>query len=243
MMFTAHPMTRPLFRAPLFAMLLSGFLSVLPLPGTTPLVQARTQQAAARKPAAQPDSVRVEIVTSMGRIIVAVDRKRAPKTAANFLTYVDDGRFDGTDFYRAARSKARPGTGYIQGGIRTNLRRALPPVAHERTDQTGIRHLDATISMARGSSVDTAKGNFFITVGPTPHMDARGEYAGYAAFGRVVGGMDVVKRILALPSGGGTGPMKGQMILKPVTLLRAKRLDGMPQPSKYPKAWKLWEKQ
>ncbi|MPT48467.1 MAG: peptidylprolyl isomerase [Sphingobium sp.] len=198
-----------------------------------------TTQAATRP---EPDIVRVELVTGMGSITVAVDRKRAPKTADNFLTYVDDGRFDGTDFYRAARSKARPGTGYVQGGIRTNLRRSLPPIAHERTDVTGITHLDATISMARGNSVDTAKGNFFITVGPTPHMDARGDYAGYAAFGRVVSGMDVVKRILAQPSGGGVGPMKGQMILKPVILIRAKRLNGTPHPSKYPKAWLLWEK-
>ena len=81
---------------------------------------------------------------------------------------------------------------------------------------TGLRHLDATVSMARGDSPSSAGGNFVLTVGPTPQMDARPGYPGYAAFGRVVGGMDLVKRILALPSGGGMDAMKGQMILRPV---------------------------
>lgn len=189
-----------------------------------------------------PGYVRVELATSMGSIIVAVDTKRAPRTSANFLSYVDDGRLNGTSFYRAARRKAEPKLGYIQGGIRTNLRRALPPIPLEPTSMTGIRHLDATLSMARQDRPDSATGNFFLTVGATPHMDASGAYQGYAAFGRVVAGMDVVKRILALPSGGGEGVMKGQMILKPVTLIRAKRLDGAPRPSGRPKAWLLWEK-
>jgi len=191
---------------------------------------------------AMPGHVRVELITSMGSIIVAVDTRRAPITSTNFLTYVDDGRLDGTSFYRAARRKADPKLGYIQGGIRTNLRRAIPPIPLEPTSVTGITHLDATLSMARQDRPHSATGNFFLTVGPTPYMDASGSYQGYAAFGRVVAGMDVVKRILALPSGGGEGPMKGQMILKPVTLIRAKRLDGAPKPSGRPKAWLLWEK-
>jgi len=204
------------------------------------LLLLRPLPALAQPPA--PDLVRVELVTSMGRITVAVDTRRAPGTSANFLAYVDDGRFDGTSFYRAARRKADPKLGYIQGGIRTNLRRALPPIPLEPTDETGIRHLDATLSMARQDRPDSATGNFILTVGPTPYMDASGDYRGYAAFGRVVAGMDVVKRILALPSGGGEGPMKGQMILKPVTLIHARRLDGTPRPSGRPKAWLLWEK-
>lgn len=188
-----------------------------------------------------PERVRVELATSLGKIIVALDTRRAPKTSANFLAYVDDGRFDGTAFYRAARSRRAPSYGYVQGGIGTDVRRALPPVAHERTDKTGIRHLDATISMARGGAPGSAMGNFFITVGATPFMDASGEYPGYAAFGHVVGGMDVVKRILALPTGGGTGAMKGQMIDAPVTIIRARRLDGEPKPTARAKAWLLWK--
>ncbi|NWK96816.1 peptidylprolyl isomerase [Sphingobium lactosutens] len=180
---------------------------------------------------------RVAIETSVGTIIVAVDQKRAPRTSANFLTYVDDGRFDGVTFYRAARRKSDPKYGLIQGGIDTDARRSLPPIPHEPTTQTGIRHLDATLSMARPNRPNSAMGNFFITIGPTPNMDARGDYIGYAAFGHVVAGMDVVKKILAVPTCCGSGPMRGQMIVKPIAIIRAKRLDGTPRPSRGVKPW------
>lgn len=189
-----------------------------------------------------PATVRVRLVTSAGAITLALDARRAPRTTANFLAYVDDGRFDGTSFYRAARSARAPGTGYVQGGIRTDIRRALPPVVHEPTTLTGIRHASATISMARGGPPGSAMGNFFITVGATPFMDATADSPGYAAFGTVSGGMDVVRRILALPTGGGTGPMRGQMILRPVTLIRAERLDGRARPTGRAKPWLLWAK-
>lgn len=189
-----------------------------------------------------PGYARVLLETTKGKIVVAVDLKRAPRTSRNFLAYVDDGRLDGTEFYRAARRNANPKLGYIQGGIRTNLRRALPPVAHEPTNITGINHLDATISMARNDRLGSATGNFFLTVGATPYMDAHPGYAGYAAFGRVVAGMDVVKRILAVPTSGGTGPMKGQMIDDPVKIVRARRLDGKPHPTGRAKAWLIWER-
>ncbi|WP_188065684.1 peptidylprolyl isomerase [Sphingobium sp. KCTC 72723] len=188
-------------------------------------------------PGPTPGNVRVAIDTSVGRIIVAVDTRRAPLTSANFLTYVDDGRFDGVTFYRAARRKSAPQLGLIQGGIDSDARRSLPPVAHEPTSRTGIRHLDATLSMARPDRPNSAMGNFFITVGPTPNMDARGSYIGYAAFGHVVAGMDVVKKILAVPTCCGSGPMRGQMIVKPITILRAKRLDGVAKPSRGVKPW------
>ena len=184
-----------------------------------------------------PGHVRVAIDTSVGRIVVAVDRQRAPLTSANFLTYVDDGRFDGVTFYRAARRKSAPQLGLIQGGIDSDARRSLPPVAHEPTSRTGIRHLDATLSMARPDRPNSAMGNFFITVGPTPNMDARGSYIGYAAFGHVVAGMDVVKKILAVPTCCGSGPMRGQMIVKPITILRARRLDGVAKPSRGVNPW------
>lgn len=189
-----------------------------------------------------PGYVRVQLETSEGAIVVALDMRRAPKTSANFLAYVDDGRFDSTSFYRAARSKRGQRTGYVQGGTRTDVRRNLPPVEHEPTSQTGIRHADGTISMARGGSPGSAMGNFFITAGAAPIMDAQGGYAGYAAFGHVVSGMDVVRRILAKPTGGGVGPMRGQMILNPVKIIRARRLDGAPKPTGRAKAWLLWER-
>lgn len=189
----------------------------------------------ANRPA--PGFTRVAIETSVGTIIVAVDQRRAPRTSANFLTYVDDGRFDGVTFYRAARRKSDPAFGLIQGGIDTDARRSLPPIPHEPTTRTGILHLDATLSMARPNRPDSAMGNFFITIGPTPNMDARGPYIGYAAFGHVVGGMDVVRKILAVPTCCGTGPMRGQMIVKPILILRARRLDGTPRPSRGVKPW------
>jgi peptidyl-prolyl cis-trans isomerase A (cyclophilin A) len=186
-----------------------------------------------------PGYVRVRIETSQGPIVVSLDTKRAPRTSANFLAYVDDGRFDGTTFYRAARRKSAPAFGLIQGGIDMDARRSIPPVAHEPTTKTGISHLDGTLSMARPNRPDSAMGNFFMTIGATPTMDARGDYIGYAAFGHVVGGMDTVKRILALPTGGGTGAMRGQMILKPVRIIRAVRIDGKPQPTGRIKPWLL----
>lgn len=189
----------------------------------------------ANKPAA--GYTRVAVETSVGTIIVSVDQRRAPRTSANFLTYVDDGRFDGVTFYRAARRKSDPKYGLIQGGIDTDARRSLPPIPHEPTTQTGIRHLDATLSMARPNRPNSAMGNFFITIGSTPNMDARGDYIGYAAFGHVVAGMDVVKKILAVPTCCGSGPMRGQMIIKPITIVRARRLDGTPRPSRGVRPW------
>ncbi|AMK24629.1 peptidylprolyl isomerase [Sphingobium sp. SJ10-10] len=186
-----------------------------------------------------PGHTRVAIETSVGTIVVATDDRRAPITAVNFLTYVDDGRFDGVTFYRAARRKSDARLGLIQGGIDTDARRSLPPIRHEPTTRTGIRHLDATLSMARPNRANSAMGNFFITVGPTPNMDARGDYIGYAAFGHVVAGMDVVKRILAVPTCCGSGPMRGQMIVKPIRIIRAKRLDGTAHPTRGVKPWLL----
>lgn len=214
----------------LLACCLAFMLSILP--GMASAIPANRPT-----PGPTPGNVRVAIDTSVGRIVVAVDRQRAPLTSANFLTYVDDGRFDGVTFYRAARRKSAPQLGLIQGGIDSDARRSLPPVAHEPTSRTGIRHLDATLSMARPDRPNSAMGNFFITVGPTPNMDARGSYIGYAAFGHVVAGMDVVKKILAVPTCCGSGPMRGQMIVKPITILRARRLDGVAKPTRGVKPW------
>lgn len=186
-----------------------------------------------------PGYVRVRLVTSAGPIVVAVDTRRAPKTSANFLAYVDDGRFDGTTIYRAARRQTAPRYGFIQGGIGTDARRALPPVALEPTDETGLKHLDAMISMARNAQPNSGGGNFFLTVGATPNMDARGAYRGYAAFGHIVQGMDVVRKILAMPTGGGKGAMRGQMILETVHLIRAERVDGQAKPTGGVKPWLL----
>lgn len=198
--------------------------------------QSRPQPKAA--PAyVERGTVRVKLVTTMGEIVVALDGRRAPKTVTNFLAYVDDGRLDDTEFYRASRRKSDPAFGFVQGGIAQDARRMLPPLALESTDQTGIRHLDGTISMARGQAIDAANANFSIMVGANPGLDARPGNRGYAAFGRVVSGMPVVKRMLAMPTGGGRDAMKGQMILKPVRIIRAVRMDGTARPTGRVKPW------
>src|SRR5207237_6011477 len=133
--------------------------------------------------------------TSAGPILIRLDTRRAPRTSANFLAYVDDGRLDGTNFYRAARRASFPQFGFIQAGIETDTRRMLPPVPLEQTDRTGLKHLDGTVSMAHGANFDGATGNFSIMVGANPFLDARPGNRGYAAFAQVLSGMDVVKKI------------------------------------------------
>ncbi|WP_184080929.1 peptidylprolyl isomerase [Sphingobium subterraneum] len=209
-------------------MILRPVLLPLILLATTPADAAPKQQAGL---------VRVRLVTSAGPIVLALDTRRAPITSANFLAYVDDGRFEGTEFYRAARRKTEPKFGFIQGGIATDLRRSLAPIRLEPTDRTGIRHLSGTLSMAHSTHPDSGMGNFVITVGAAPGMDARGDYRGYAAFGHVVSGMPVVQKILSLPTGGGKEAMRGQMILRPVKILRAERIDGVAKPTGLVKPW------
>ena len=184
--------------------------------------------AEARAPEPLPDIVRVRLETEAGAVVLALDARRAPITTANFVRYAEEGRFDGTSFYRAARTKGAPkGTGFIQGGIRRSYRRMLPPIVHEPTSLTGLRHEAGTISMARGEEGAGAMGNFFITVSPMRSMDAKGDESGYAAFGRVVEGMDVVRRILAAPTvaNAGRGAMRGQMLTEPVRIISAKRVE------------------
>ncbi len=196
-------------------------------------------------PPPEPSTIRVKLVTSAGNITLALDARRAPKTVANFMLYVDDGRLEGTEFYRTARRASDPKLGFVQGGIGTDARRILPALPLEPTSRTGIRHLDGAISMAHGADPNSANGNFSIMVGDNPSLDARPNTPGFAAFGKVIAGMDVVHRMLAMPSGGGRGVMRGQMILKPVRIIRAERLDGKAMPSGRPKTWLItmpWHK-
>ena len=184
--------------------------------------------AAAAPAIAAPAPVKVAMKTSEGTIVIAVDTRHAPITAGNFLAYVDRKSFDGKSFYRAARATGNVRRGLIQGGVRRDIRRSLPPIVHEPTSKTGLRHVDGTVSMARGE-VGSAMGDFFILVGPAPAMDARpgggDAAAGYAAFGKVVSGMAVVKKILAEKTWpGGSGSMKGQLIKEPVKIIEAKRI-------------------
>lgn len=175
--------------------------------------------------AAPAGPVRVRLETSIGPIVVELATKQAPVTTANFLAYVDQKRLDGTRFYRAARSRRDPKTGLVQGGIDHNVRNALAPIAHEPTSRTGLKHVDGTLSMARNAP-GTAMGDFFITIGPSPYLDARPGSVGYAAFGKVVAGMPLIHRILALPTwpGGFSEQTIGQSIRQPVRILTARRV-------------------
>lgn len=171
----------------------------------------------AQAPAAEPDLVPVAIETSLGRIVVAVDRGRAPLTTANFLAYVDSGKLDGESFYRAMPYGSG---GLIQGGITSDSRKLAEPVAHEPASQTGISHKAGAISMANFGP-GTAKSDFFVVTTDIPAFDSN-----FAAFGHVIEGMDVVKAILSSPVSPtkGEGPMKGQMLDPVVKIARAERV-------------------
>jgi peptidyl-prolyl cis-trans isomerase A (cyclophilin A) len=181
------------------------------------------------KPAPGAAKVRVNMVTADGPILIELETKRAPITAGNFLHYVDQKFFDGTSFYRAARAKGAPKQGFVQGGTNGDIRKWAPPIAHEPTTRTGLHHVDGTISMAR-TTPGTAQGDFFLLVGAAPYMDAnpkaKGDNQGFAAFGHVVKGMDVIRKILASPTipKAGMGAMKGQFIKAPVRIISVRRV-------------------
>lgn len=183
-----------------------------------------------------PATTDVVIATEKGEITVALETERAPISAKNFLRYVDLKRFDGTVFYRAMRLDwGEQPNGLIQGGTQNDYRRTLPPIAHERTSDTGVKHVAGAISMARNAP-GTATGDFSILVSPQPGLDAdpSSEDAnardGYAAFGHVTKGMDVVRAIFAAPVDPtkGEGFMKGQMLAQPVKILTVRRVAPEP---------------
>jgi peptidyl-prolyl cis-trans isomerase A (cyclophilin A) len=173
----------------------------------------------------------VVIATERGEIVVALETERAPISSANFLRYADEKRFDGTVFYRAMKLDwGEQPNGLIQGGTQWDPDRILPPIAHEPTGETGVKHVAGAISMAR-LEPGTATGDFSILLSPQPGLDADPAAedpelrAGYAAFGHVVEGMDVVRAIFAAPTDPdkGEGWMKGQMIAEPVKILTVRR--------------------
>jgi peptidyl-prolyl cis-trans isomerase A (cyclophilin A) len=183
--------------------------------------------APASAPVTKPATARVAIETSAGTITVELEIERAPITSANFLRYVDQKRYDGTFFYRA--DPVAPNFGLIQGGASNDPKRLLKPIAHEPTTKTGLSNTDGAISMARGAP-GTATSDFFIIIGNMSGLDAKpdqpGDNQGFAAFGHVVEGMDVVHKILASPTSptAGEGVMKGQMLEPKITILRARRV-------------------
>jgi peptidyl-prolyl cis-trans isomerase A (cyclophilin A) len=188
------------------------------VPPAVPPVVAPASPAA---PAPKPAVVHVTLTTSEGPIVIELEKERAPITTANFL------RFDGTTFYRSV--KVQDGYGLVQGGARNDPKRVFSNIAHEPTTKTGLSHVDGAISMARAAP-GTASGDFFIVVGGFPTMDADpsqpGDNQGFAVFGHVTEGMDIVRHILIAPTGdSGPAVMKGQMLLQPVKIISARRSD------------------
>jgi peptidyl-prolyl cis-trans isomerase A (cyclophilin A) len=175
--------------------------------------------------APKDDLVPVAIDTSLGRIVIALDRGRAPITTANFLHYVDTHRLDGENFYRAMHMGEG---GLVQFGVRSDVRKLFPKIADEPSSKTGLKNVAGAISMARNSP-NTAQADFFILLSDTPGFDAGAnpdDPDGFAVFGHVTEGMDVLKKIFTAPVSAtkGEGVMKGQMLDPPVKIIKAARV-------------------
>jgi peptidyl-prolyl cis-trans isomerase A (cyclophilin A) len=178
------------------------------------------------RPVAQ-SPVRVRVQTEFGDIVMEIDAKRAPNTAANFLRYLNAGHYDGGTFHRTVKMDNQPDSPVkievIQAGVNPDRAKdGFAPILLERTSVTGLRHTDGAISMARGQA-DSATSGWFICINDQPSLDYGGarnpDGQGFAAFGRVVQGMDVVRKIQQAPNTDAqrlTPPIK---ILK-ITLIR-----------------------
>ncbi|MDE2710444.1 MAG: peptidylprolyl isomerase [Acidobacteriota bacterium] len=172
------------------------------------------------------DPVRVVIETEMGAFELEVDVGRAPGTASNFLRYLDGGHYDGGTFFRTVHADNQPDDSIriavIQGGRNPDAAAdPFPAIALERTSETGLRHVDGAVSMGR-TGPDTATDSFFICIGDQPSLDFGGmrnpDGQGFAAFGRVIDGMDVVRAIHA-------APYEAQRLTPPVEIGRAYRKE------------------
>jgi peptidyl-prolyl cis-trans isomerase A (cyclophilin A) len=172
----------------------------------------------------KPATVRVVIQTDKGDIEVELDAAKAPNTTANFLKYVDGKYYDGGRFHRTVRTDNQPDEkvkiGVVQAGINPDKTKdEFPPIKLERTRDTKLSHKDGTISMARDGP-DSATSDFFLCVGDQPELDFGGKRnpdgQGFAAFGRVVKGMDVVKKMQAAPA-------EGQTLAPPVKIIKIVR--------------------
>jgi peptidyl-prolyl cis-trans isomerase A (cyclophilin A) len=166
--------------------------------------------------------VRIVIETERGPIAATLDSVRAPRTVTNFLRYVDNGSYVGGRFHRTVTPANQPNDsvriGVIQGGPAPNSP-GVPPIELERPNPTGLRHADGTLSMARAGP-NTATSDFFICIGDQPALDYGGhrnlDGQGFAAFGRVTSGMNIVREIQS-------SPVQGQQLSPPVRILRIRR--------------------
>ena len=175
---------------------------------------------------AQAKPVRVIVQTELGDIVVEVDQAKAPNTAANFLKYVDAGHYNGGTWHRTVKMDNQPESTIkievIQAGVNPErAQQAFPPIALERTSVTGLAHKDGVISMARGMP-DSATSGWFVCINDQPSLDFGGrrnpDGQGFAAFGRVARGMDVVRKIQRAPN------TDAQRLTPPIKILKAARI-------------------
>jgi peptidyl-prolyl cis-trans isomerase A (cyclophilin A) len=187
--------------------------------------------------AARTNAPRVALETNVGTIEIEVYPDRAPLSACDFLAYVESGLYNEAAFYRVVRldnDRGTPKIEVIQGGLADD-RQARPPIPHETTQQTGLAHRDGTVSLARGAVGTGSAAAFFIAIGDQPSLDYGGtrnaDKQGFAAFGRVVRGMDVVRRIHRMPADAPTDEpyLAGQLLSQPVAITAAKVLVASPK--------------
>ena len=179
------------------------------------------------------ETVEVILSTSQGDIRLELYADRAPVTVSNFLKYVDGGHYEGGSFYRTVtyeNDNGNPKIEVIQGGLGSGVDAPFEPIVHEDTEATGILHTDGVVSMAR-DGVGTASSEFFICLGDQPGLDKGNvrnpDEQGFAAFGRVVAGMDVVQSIHRSPADAPSYSeyTRGQIIASPVAIVLVRRAD------------------
>lgn len=194
------------------------------------LVPLAASAQSAPAPASPQSNPRVAIETSAGRMVVELYLDKAPISARNFLRYVDAKRLDGVVFYRTV--KPADNFGFVQFGVQNAAARMFPAIRHEPTTETGIRHLDGTLSLPR-LAPGSARGEFTVMVGDQPSFDADparpGDNLGYAAFGRVVEGRYVLLKIFDAPTSPTKtimGTFKGEVPEVPVKIVTARRIAG-----------------
>jgi peptidyl-prolyl cis-trans isomerase A (cyclophilin A) len=171
------------------------------------------------------DLVRVLVETELGNIVLEVDTVRAPHTATNFLRYVDQGHYDGGTFHRTVKMDNQPDSPVkievIQAGVHPDrAKQGFPAISLERTSVTGLKHLDGAISMARNTA-DSATSGWFICINDQPSLDFGGarnpDGQGFAAFGKVVQGMEIVRKIQQAPN------TDAQRLTPPIQIIRVAR--------------------
>ncbi len=183
------------------------------------------------QPGAKPVQVRVQ--TSLGDIVLELDPAKAPGTTANFLKYVDAGHYDGGTFHRTVKMDNQPESQIkievIQAGVaEARAKSNFPAIPLERTNTTGLKHVDGAVSMARGAA-DSATSGWFICINDQPSLDFGGmrnpDGQGFAAFGKVVSGMDVVRKIQQAPSSADRKTnTEAQKLTPPITVVKVARV-------------------